>query len=93
MADKKGANGKQRRLRSRDWFDAPNRTKVDVAIAECATRLEDFTTRVFEREAAEGPSLDPPLDIPWGETDGDVVPMAGERPRRGGRASGGRAAG
>ena len=23
MADKKGANGKQRRLRSRDWFDAP----------------------------------------------------------------------
>ena len=23
MVDKKGANGKQRRLRSRDWFDAP----------------------------------------------------------------------
>ena len=23
MADKKGADGKQRRLRSRDWFDAP----------------------------------------------------------------------
>ena len=34
------------RVRARDWFDAPNRTKVEVAIAECATRLEDFTTRV-----------------------------------------------
>ena len=83
------------RVRARDWFDAPNRTKVEVAIAECATRLEDFTTRVFEREAAEGPSLDTPLDIPWGETDGDVVPMpasdrdaAGRERRTRGRMTG-----
>ena len=54
------------RVRARDWFDAPNRAKVEAAIAECATRLEDFTTRVFEREAAEGPSLDDAARHPMG---------------------------
>jgi len=81
------------RIQGRDWFDAPNRSEVEVAIAECAVRLEDFTTRVFEREAAEGPSLDTPLDLPWGEIDGDVVPMATDRTRRRGRASGERTSG
>jgi uncharacterized protein (DUF2267 family) len=70
------------RVQARDWFAAANRAEVEAAIAECETRLEDFTTRVFEREAVEGPSLATPIDLPWGESDGDVVPLSSDRPRK-----------
>lgn len=80
------------RIQARDWFGARTRRDVEEAIAECAVRLEDFTTRVFEREAAEGPSLDVPLDLPWGETHPDVVPLAGERLDRRDRGEPGRTA-
>lgn len=71
------------RVNERDWFDAPNRADAEAAIAECERRLDDFTTRVFERESAEGPSTAAPLDLPWGETDGGaIVPITSERVAR-----------
>jgi hypothetical protein len=79
------------RVQARDWFAASNRAEVEAAIAECEARLEDFTTRVFEREAAEGPQLSTPLDVPWGETEGDVVPLPADRPRKARTADGGAA--
>ena len=81
------------RVKARDWFDAPNRAEVEGAITECETRLDDFTTKVFERESAEGPSLEAPLDLPWGETTpGDVVPLGSERETRRRRTTDGRSA-
>jgi hypothetical protein len=76
------------RVQARDWFGAPNRAEAETAIAACETRLDDFTTRVFEREAADGPSLAAPLDLPWGQTPADVIPLPSDRPRRRSRSDG-----
>jgi hypothetical protein len=71
------------RVHSRDWFGADHRLEVEAAIAKCETRLEEFTTLVFERENNEGPSLERPTEMEWGETSqGQVVPLARGRGRR-----------
>ena len=81
------------RVRARDWFAAPNRPEVEEAIVECEARLDDFTTRVFERESADGPSLEAPLDLHWGETAaGDVIPLGSDRPTRRRQPADGRSA-
>ena len=77
------------RVQARDWFAAPNRAEVELAIVECEARLDEFTTAVFERESAEGPSLEAPLDLPWGEpAAGDVIPLGADRPARRRRTDG-----
>jgi ChrB-like protein len=71
------------RVRSRDWFGAEHRLEVEAAIAKCETRLEEFTTLVFERESTEGPSLERPVEMEWGDTsEGHVVPLTRGRGRR-----------
>jgi hypothetical protein len=56
------------RVSGRDVFGAPGRERAEAAIARCAQLLEDFERRVFEAESEEGPSLEPPAKLPWGET-------------------------
>jgi hypothetical protein len=70
------------RVRSRDWFGADHRLEVEAAIAKCETRLDEFTTLVFERESSEGPSLERPVEMEWGETSAGQVPVTRARPRR-----------
>jgi hypothetical protein len=77
------------RIRNRDWFEASGRTEVESEIAICAGLLDDFTERVYHREADEGPSLEPPIDLPWGEGDGDGQPGIVSLRRRRGRSAGG----
>jgi hypothetical protein len=56
------------RVSERDVFGAPSRDRAEAAIARCAGLLEDFERRVYEAESEEGPSLQPPAKLPWGET-------------------------
>jgi hypothetical protein len=56
------------RVSERDVFGAPSRDRAEAAIARCAALLEDFERRVYEAESEEGPSLQPPAQLPWGET-------------------------
>ena len=58
------------RVSVRDVFDAPGRDRAEAAIARCGQQLEDFERRVFEAEGEAGPSLAPPVRMPWGETGG-----------------------
>lgn len=37
------------------------------AIARCEAALEDFVERVFHAEQEQGPSLEPPVAMSWGE--------------------------
>jgi hypothetical protein len=55
------------RVAARDWFDAPNRAAAETAIAACETLLDDFVQRVYMAEMADGPALDPPAALTWGE--------------------------
>ena len=55
------------RVAARDVFDVPARGRAEAAIAKCQTLLDDFERRVFEAENEHGLSLEPPLDVPWGE--------------------------
>jgi hypothetical protein len=56
-----------RRVRARDLFDAEGRGEAEAAIARCERALEDFVERVYLAEQAEGPSLERPVQLPWGE--------------------------
>ena len=76
------------RIRARDWFAADGRTEAEAGIAASVQLLDDFVERVYERELDEGPSLELPLDLPWGSQPevarpGPVVRL----PRRRRRAS------
>lgn len=78
------------RIVERDWFGAANRAQAQAAIARCETMLEDFMERVYEAESHDGPSLEPPADLPWGTTgaSGDgVIDLRDARGRE--RRSGG----
>jgi len=55
------------RVAARDVFEVPARARAEAAIAKCQELLDDFERRVFEAENEHGPSLEPPLDVPWGE--------------------------
>lgn len=64
------------RVDSRDWFDAPGRAAAEAGIGTSERLLEDFIERVYHRELEEDPSLEPPVDLPWGEVpEGAVVPQ------------------
>lgn len=74
------------RVRARDWFGADGRAETESEIAASILLLDDFVERVFRRESDDGPSLVPPVDVPWGEVPigqrpGDVVELR-RRPRR-----------
>jgi len=56
------------RVVARDWFGAANRSRAEAAIARCEAMLEDFLERVYEAESRDGPSLQPPAELPWGTT-------------------------
>ncbi len=78
------------RVRARDWFDAQGRARAADGIASSERLLEDFVERVFHRELEEGPSLEPPVDLPWGEVPetgaaSQPVPLRRPASRRGGR--------
>jgi hypothetical protein len=51
----------------RDVFAAATRPEAERAIARCEAKLEDFVERAFLAEQQDGPSLEPPLPLPWGE--------------------------
>ncbi len=76
------------RVRARDWFEAPGRPEAESAIVECERLLDDFTERVFHRESKEGPSLVPPVDVPWGGSEAKikaaVVPIRSRTRKRSG---------
>jgi hypothetical protein len=57
------------RIRARDWYQAASRRDAEDAIARSEALLEDFVDRVYRAEAEAGPSLDPPLDLPWGTSE------------------------
>jgi hypothetical protein len=59
------------RVVARDWFDAPNRSLAEHAIARCEVLLEDFLERVYQAEMKDGASFELPADIPWGTTGPD----------------------
>lgn len=63
-----------RRVVERDWFGAESRKEAEAAIAQCEQALEDFVERVYVAEQAEGPSLEPPLPLPWGSRAGEPPP-------------------
>src|SRR5262245_58551339 len=54
------------RVVERDWFAADRRQAAEAAIVKCERLLDDFVENVYVRESANGPSLDPPLALPWG---------------------------
>jgi Protein ChrB, N-terminal len=51
----------------RDVFGAPERASAEQAIARCEEALEAFVERVFHAEQEDGPSLEPPAPMSWGE--------------------------
>ncbi len=51
MADKKGANGKQRRLRSRDWFDAPGDPTMAALYPRALPELRTDAGRASQQPA------------------------------------------
>jgi uncharacterized protein (DUF2267 family) len=55
------------RVRERDVFEAPGREPAQAAIVKCEALLEDFVERVYHAEGEDGPSLDPPVNVPWGQ--------------------------
>ena len=55
------------RVAARDWFAAPNRAAAELAIAACETLLDDFVQRVYVVEMADGPALEPPATLAWGD--------------------------
>lgn len=57
------------RVHKRDCFKAPKQAEARQAIERCQELLDDFVERVYLAEAADGPALEPPVDVPWGETD------------------------
>jgi hypothetical protein len=57
------------RVAARDVFDVPARARAQTAIDKCQELLDDFERRVFEAEVEHGPSIAPPIDLPWGEVD------------------------
>jgi hypothetical protein len=74
------------RIRARDWFAGSGRPEAEAGIAASQRLLDDFLERVYEREVDEGPSLDPPLDVPWGSqpegvSQGPVVRLRRKRTR------------
>jgi hypothetical protein len=52
---------------ARDWFAAPNRAAAAAAIAACELLLDDFVQRVYLVEMADGPALEPPAALAWGD--------------------------
>jgi hypothetical protein len=64
------------RVAARDWFAAPNRHAAEAAIAACELLLDDFVQRVYAVEMADGPALEPPAALAWG----DFPRMAGVAP-------------
>ena len=66
-ADLEKMRGWFERVAARDWFDAPRRREAEAAIAACAQLLDDFVERVYLREAANGPALEPPARLAWGD--------------------------
>jgi hypothetical protein len=62
----------------RDVFEAPERAAAERAIGRCEEALEDFVERVFHAEQEEGPSLEPPAPMRWGE---GVPESRAERPK------------
>jgi hypothetical protein len=57
------------RVAARDVFAVPGRERAEAAIARCQSLLDDFERRVFEAEVEHGPSIEPPIDLPWGEVE------------------------
>jgi hypothetical protein len=55
------------RVAARDWFAAPNRAAAVTAIAACEVLLDDFVQRVYAVEMADGPALEPPAALAWGD--------------------------
>jgi hypothetical protein len=78
------------RIEARDLFRARNRASAEHAIRHAGELLDDFVERVYRaEEAAGGPVLEPPVDLPWGSSDeagrgsaGAVVPLSGKPGRR-----------
>lgn len=76
------------RVGARDWFAAPGRAAAQEGIAASERLLEDFIERVYQRELEDGPSFEPPLDLPWGSVPEDghpapLVPLRRRKERRG----------
>jgi len=80
------------RVAARDWFTAPNRAAAEAAIAACEVLLDDFVQRVYLVEMADGPALEPPAALTWGDfprladteqsnTEPDEAPLASEDER------------
>jgi hypothetical protein len=54
-------------ITARDVFPTGKRAEADAAIDRCERALEDFVERVFHAEQEEGPSLEPPVPMRWGD--------------------------
>ena len=55
------------RVRERDLFKANGSEAARAAIAACQSAFDDFVDRVYQAEENQGPILDTPEDIPWGD--------------------------
>ena len=79
--------------------EQPIRWEAEALWEQLVPLLPDISIEVLPRTSSTNSVLlergraVPPRRGQSGETDGDVVPMVGQRPGRGGGASGGRAAG
>jgi hypothetical protein len=63
------------RVAARDWFAEPTRKDAERAVAHCEALFNDFAERVYLAELQDGPSIETPLDIPWGKTENDGAPQ------------------
>ena len=57
------------RVRERDLFKASNRKEAESELKRCEHLLDRFVEQVYLAESQEGPSLEPPADMPWGAQD------------------------